>query len=161
MSGDFDPTDPSVEIPWLEAMTGLFDGNLEPLAAYIRAGNPVVGDLAMALATAIEGRGLVRVRAERLNQDRQPVSKVLRKVVRRTAIGIEFERRRRADPDLKAESIVSSIQAIEEFWDPNGEPPGRSYVYEAHGLVKRCLNDDLEEMIFGDYVRAAVGNAFP
>lgn len=144
MSPDFDIEDwhswpADLAILNSEVRLALEDGELRPLANYLRAGHPVDGQLRRSIADLIEGRGLrfelrkkAKKRGQRLLSDDQTLHDL------RMSIGIEFELRRRAGPNEKYESIVTDM--VDESKCGGTEPMfRRTFVTEAHAYVCKQL----------------------
>ena len=64
------------------------DGDLAPLAAYLRAGGNVFGQIAFMIAMAIDGEGPVKLTIHRTSKDRHAHSELRKRYYRNLKIGI-------------------------------------------------------------------------
>lgn len=117
------------------AALGLEDGDLRPLAALIRAGVPIEGALAAAIADAIDGCGRVRLSAVK-QKNRPTLSQEFEIHDRKIDIGIFVERRARSAKSGEYESIVREAM---QKWQV-----GRTTVTNAHKWIRTCLAADID-----------------
>lgn len=130
-----------------EAIEAFRDGNLLPLAAYLKAGGNVFGQMAFMIAMAIEGDGPVRLTIHRTSKDRHPLSAVTAKYERDLTIGCAIEVRLRAEPGLKYKDGVSDAAAAFGV--------SKETARKALAGVRRQLAGDHEGFPFVDLVTLA------
>lgn len=117
-----------------DAMSGLEDGQIAPLGAYIRAGYIIDGALARQILWAIEERAGYRFTLIGVKKGQRTASHRSAMYQRNLKIGIWVEKRLRLAAKGEFESVISA--AITKF------KVGRTVVTEAHALLKNHLAGD-------------------
>lgn len=137
---------------WSDAVAAFDDGDLEPLAAYLRAGYVIDGEIANRLLWAIEGEHWpVRLEARRTNKDRTAHSVRQARYYRDLEIGIWIETRLRANAQLKRADAITD--GAKEF------AVGKTLAAKALAMVQNQLAGNYGGYEFADLVTLSA--AFP
>ncbi|MBX9662586.1 hypothetical protein [Novosphingobium sp.] len=132
-----------VEAYW-GAFHGLLDGDLRPMAEYLRAGFEVDRNMAVLLAGAFNGDAPVKLVAEKVGQDRRPHSIVLASYQEDLRIGSAVYRMAIWPGKTKWESAVREVAASHGV--------GRTRAARAYSLVKAHLAGDYSGAPIADMV---------
>ncbi|MDB5582935.1 MAG: hypothetical protein JWR80_8111 [Bradyrhizobium sp.] len=136
---------------------GLLDGDLQPLADYLRAGHYIFPNLATMIADAIEGKDMPEILTMR-RATRSPLNTTQRFELeaRRTQIGVYTQAR--VNELGKGKTKVAIGEAMDKFQACKTEvTDARAIILKFLGESHPALRDQVWESLLRNYLSADIG----